>query len=121
MLTGLVFLVPVAVKLVLSAPYATSGSRLPPALRDPWATASSRSSRSSRSARGAHRVGPAAGRQKLFFLPEPHTDFIYAVIGEEFGFIGCVLVLVPSSCSSSGVRRSRSAPASPSASSSPVA
>jgi cell division protein FtsW len=38
-------------------------------------------------------VGPGAGRQKLFFLPEAHTDFVFAVIGEEFGFIGCVVVL----------------------------
>ena len=38
-------------------------------------------------------VGPGASRQKLFFLPEAHTDFIFAVIGEEFGFIGCIAVL----------------------------
>jgi cell division protein FtsW len=38
-------------------------------------------------------VGPGAGQQKLFFLPEAHTDFVFAVIGEEFGFIGCLLIL----------------------------
>lgn len=39
-------------------------------------------------------TGLAAGKQKLFFLPMPHTDFIYAVIGEELGLLGCLLVLV---------------------------
>jgi cell division protein FtsW len=34
------------------------------------------------------------GVQKLFYLPEPHTDFIYAVIGEELGLVGATVVLV---------------------------
>jgi cell division protein FtsW len=33
------------------------------------------------------------GKQKLFFLPEPQTDFIFAVIGEELGFIGALAVI----------------------------
>jgi cell division protein FtsW len=37
--------------------------------------------------------GLMAGVQKLFYLPEPHTDFIYAVIAEETGMIGAVVIL----------------------------
>jgi cell division protein FtsW len=33
------------------------------------------------------------GAQKLFYLPEPHNDFIYAVIGEELGLVGATVVL----------------------------
>lgn len=39
-------------------------------------------------------VGLMEGQQKLFYLPEPHTDFIFAVIGEELGLIGTVGVLL---------------------------
>jgi len=38
-------------------------------------------------------TGLGDGRQKLFFLPYPHTDFILASMGEEIGFIGLTLVL----------------------------
>lgn len=38
--------------------------------------------------------GLGQGKQKLSFLPEAHTDFIFAVIGEELGFIGALLVVV---------------------------
>lgn len=38
-------------------------------------------------------VGLGAGHQKLFFLPEAHTDFIYAVIGEEAGLVGTLLIV----------------------------
>ncbi|WP_423747873.1 putative lipid II flippase FtsW [Fundidesulfovibrio terrae] len=38
-------------------------------------------------------VGFGSGKQKLFYLPEAHTDFIMAVTGEELGFIGVSLIL----------------------------
>ena len=42
---------------------------------------------------GPFGVGIGDGMQKLFYLPEPHTDFILAVIAEESGFIGVGLIL----------------------------
>jgi cell division protein FtsW len=38
-------------------------------------------------------VGLMESKQKLFYLPEAHTDFIYAVICEELGFIGAAIVI----------------------------
>jgi len=38
--------------------------------------------------------GLMGGVQKLFYLPEPHTDFIYAVIGEELGLVGATAILL---------------------------
>jgi cell division protein FtsW len=42
---------------------------------------------------GVYGVGLGASMQKLHYLPEAHTDFIYAVIGEETGLIGTIIVL----------------------------
>ncbi len=38
-------------------------------------------------------VGLMESKQKLFYLPEAHTDFIYAVICEELGFLGAIIVV----------------------------
>jgi cell division protein FtsW len=43
---------------------------------------------------GAFGVGIGDGMQKLFYLPEPHTDFILSVIAEESGFIGVAIVII---------------------------
>jgi cell division protein FtsW len=37
--------------------------------------------------------GLGQSRQKLFFLPYPHTDFIFAIVGEELGFLGGIAVV----------------------------
>ncbi|NEU03536.1 MULTISPECIES: stage V sporulation protein E [Clostridium] len=39
-------------------------------------------------------VGIGQSRQKCFYIPEPHTDFIFAIVGEELGFIGCAFVVI---------------------------
>jgi len=39
-------------------------------------------------------VGFGEGRQKFGFLPEPHNDFIFSMIGEEWGFLGVLLLIV---------------------------
>ena len=42
---------------------------------------------------GFHGVGYMEGRQKLFYLPEPHTDYIFANIAEELGLLGALFIL----------------------------
>jgi cell division protein FtsW len=42
---------------------------------------------------GVSGIGLGQSRQKMFFLPEAHTDFIFALIGEELGLCGAVVVL----------------------------
>jgi cell division protein FtsW len=42
---------------------------------------------------GIFGVGLGKGEQKYFFLPEPHTDFVFSILGEELGFIGLLIIL----------------------------
>ncbi len=42
---------------------------------------------------GLFGVGLGRGRQKFLYLPEAHTDFIFAITGEELGFIGCTAII----------------------------
>ncbi len=42
---------------------------------------------------GIFGTGLGRGTQKLFYLPEPHTDFIFSVIAEELGFLGVVTII----------------------------
>jgi cell division protein FtsW len=43
---------------------------------------------------GLFGLGLGEGRQKLFFLPAPHTDFIFSIIGEELGLVGAMVVIL---------------------------
>lgn len=39
-------------------------------------------------------MGLGQSRQKLLYIPEPHTDFIFSILSEELGFVGAVFVIV---------------------------
>ena len=43
---------------------------------------------------GLFGMGIGRGRQKYAFMPYPESDFIFAVVGEDMGFVGCVAVLI---------------------------
>src|SRR3990170_4212344 len=56
-------------------------------------------------------VGLGASRQKFFYLPERHTDFIFAILGEELGLVGAALVIaLLAFVAYRGFRIARSAP-----------
>lgn len=89
-------LVPILIYWVMNAPYRRE--RLMnyfSSYTDPWAGSfQSLQSYLALGSGGVAGLGLGEGRQKLFFLPELHTDFIFAVIGEELGFLGAMLLLV---------------------------
>jgi len=65
---------------------------------EPWSDASNTGYQLSQSlialgSGGWTGVGLGAGRSKWLFLPNAHTDFIFAIIGEELGLVGCLLVV----------------------------
>ncbi len=95
MLASLLVLAPVAVAGVIMAPYRFN--RLLSFL-NPWEYHTDEGYQIVHSLMafgtgGLWGTGIGKGYQKLFYLPEPHTDFIFSVIGEELGLIGVVLIL----------------------------
>ncbi len=42
---------------------------------------------------GVFGLGPGASHQKLYFLPHPHSDFVYAIVAEELGMIGALALV----------------------------
>jgi cell division protein FtsW len=88
--------IPVGVMLILYKGYRLT--RLT-AFLDPWKDADNTGfqiiqSLLSFGSGGTFGVGIGDGMQKLFYLPEPHTDFILSIIAEESGFIGVTIVIV---------------------------
>jgi cell division protein FtsW len=66
---------------------------------DPWRDPAGKGFQVIQSMLGLHNgslfgQGLGNGKEKLFFLPEAHNDFIFAVIGEELGFIGVAAVIL---------------------------
>lgn len=51
-------------------------------------------------------VGVGASKQKMFYLPEAHNDFIMAVLAEEMGFVGVTVVMILLPCCSGAATRS---------------
>jgi len=88
-------LIPAVAAYVWSAPYRARRIR---AFLDPWAEADGSAfqliqSLLSFGSGGIFGAGLGEGRQKMWYLPEAHTDFIFAVIGEELGLIGALTVV----------------------------
>ena len=87
---------PLAIPLLVSG---YRGARWKSLLLDPGTTPDAASFQSYQSlvaigSGGVTGVGFGEGRQKFGFLPEAHNDFIFAMIGEEWGFVGTVAVIL---------------------------
>nr|BFD60714.1 putative lipid II flippase FtsW [Bdellovibrio sp. CKG001]BFD64128.1 putative lipid II flippase FtsW [Bdellovibrio sp. HM001]BFD68320.1 putative lipid II flippase FtsW [Bdellovibrio sp. HAGR004] len=88
-------LIPAFYFLVMSVPYRRARVL---AFLDPWADPAQKGFQVIQSMLSFHSggltgAGLGQGQGKLFFLPEAHTDFTLAVLGEEMGFVGFVLIL----------------------------
>ena len=95
-LAGPLVLAASAYVLIINAPYRLARVK---SFLDPWADPTESGFQVIQSmlsfySGGVSGVGLGHGQGKLFFLPEAHTDFTLAVLGEETGYIGFVLVLL---------------------------
>ena len=94
--TGVVGGVPAIILLIIKEPY-----RLQRVITflDPWKDATGDGWQVIQSlyaigSGGLFGVGLGESKQKFLYIPEPHNDFIFSILGEELGFIGCAAVLV---------------------------
>lgn len=90
-----IFLLPIAYYYLISAEYRL---RRLMSFRNPWQYPSDEGYQIIHSLMafgtgGIWGVGIGNGYQKLFYLPEPHTDFIFSVIGEELGLFGVLIIM----------------------------
>lgn len=95
-LPAVVASVPLLVYIVISLPYRLQRVT---AFLDPWADAHGTGYQVVQSlialgSGGVEGVGLGNSRQKLLYLPEASNDFVFAIVGEEMGLIGCVVVVL---------------------------
>jgi cell division protein FtsW len=96
-LVGMVLVaLPLAYTAIASSPYRMKRIT---AFLDPWANRQGSGYQVAESlmsigSGGLSGLGLGDGRQKLFFLPEAHTDFIFAIIGEELGLVGVAALIL---------------------------
>ena len=95
LITSLVLIIPMAYFFMISADYR---SKRIMSFLDPWQYSANDSYQIVHSLMafgtgGIWGTGIGKGYQKLFYLPEPHTDFIFSVIGEELGLLGVLIIL----------------------------
>ena len=94
--TSMLACLPLLYFMILSAPYRWARIK---AFMDPWANPRKEGFQIIQSfialgSGGMTGVGLGHSKQKLFFLPEAHTDFICAIIGEEFGLAGLLIIML---------------------------
>ena len=96
LVTGGVIGIPAIIALVITSPYRLQ--RVTTFL-DPWKDATGDGWQVIQSlyaigSGGLFGVGLGESKQKYLYIPEPHNDFIFSILGEELGFIGCAVVLI---------------------------
>ncbi len=95
LLASMILVIPLVCFLMIDSPYRW---RRLVSFADPWRYASDDGYQITHAlmafgSGGMWGAGIGNGYQKLFYLPEPHTDFIFAVIGEELGLLGVLFIL----------------------------
>ena len=94
--TGLTAGVPILTYLIVIAPYRIERVKT---FMNPWKYATDEGWQVIQSlyaigSGGLFGVGLGDSKQKFLYIPEPHNDFIFSILGEELGFIGCAIVII---------------------------